>query len=145
MNLLSLQGLVTLAQGEFTIADLLQMELDILFDLDWKMLTATPADWTNLMMDVIAAANGHVVHAEQVCDRCFGQLERFAKRRSDEIEMVPPSLLALAAVVNALEVFRPTEGSSEAEEWSRFIQNVLGLNYSAEELRRVCVVLKNGR
>ncbi|KAL7467970.1 hypothetical protein ACHAXS_008194 [Conticribra weissflogii] len=145
MNLLSLQGLVTLAQGEFTIADLLQMELDILFDLDWKMLTATPADWTNLMTDVIAATNGHVVHAEQVCDRCFGQLERFAKRKSDEIEMVPPSLLALAAVVNALEVFGPTEGSSEAEEWSRFIQNVLGLNYNAEELKRVCVVLKNGR
>jgi len=149
MDLLSLAGLVTLAQGEFTISDLLQMELDILFDMNWKMLSATPMDWIHLMMEVIAAMDIDGVNTDEVYEHCISQLERIAEKRSEDIMTIPPSLLAMAVMVNALDVRGQREcpvsdGSFNAKEWSGFVQYILGLNHHNEELRRLCDLLKGG-
>mmetsp|Transcript_19192 Transcript_19192/g.39508 ORF Transcript_19192/g.39508 Transcript_19192/m.39508 type:complete len:103 (+) Transcript_19192:3-311(+) len=101
------------------------------------------------MMEVIAAMDIDGVNTNEVYEHCISQLERIAEKRSEDIMTIPPSLLAMAVMVNALDVRGQREcpvsdGSFNAKEWSGFVQYILGLNHHNEELRRLCDLLKGG-
>ncbi|KAL3793516.1 hypothetical protein HJC23_007256 [Cyclotella cryptica] len=117
LNLLSLSGLYSLCQGEFTINEMCRMELSILKSLDWKLNSGIVFDWLDLIIewgtlnvktseDVMNSIDEELAMRydwEEIRDIALFQVETAIK--SYEFMTVIPSVLALAALANSADTY----------------------------------------
>ena len=113
LNLLSIMGLSTLCQHEFTVEQLVYMEWKVLDKLNWKLVgSSTCIDWSNVLLEMlavcVASSNGH--HHSHGIDLCALDIEQEVREHTlTNLEMAmesnlitAPSLAAWAAVTRAL-------------------------------------------
>jgi len=144
LNILSLTGISSLSQNEYSLKQLVDMEMKILAMLDWKLMSVTSVDWCHLLLDFCAnvydysGGNGNRkgmrhVNLEKVRERTLTNLECAMETSL----CFAPSLVALAAVVHALDEYHVHE-----REMQRIIsmhKNIVLdlLPYGAEEVNEV--------
>ena len=103
---LSLTGIVSLSQNEYSLKHLVDMEMKILTMLDWKLMSVTSVDWSHLLLSFIAnvysddGSRKEMSHSdlEEVRECTITNLESAMETSLH----FAPSLVALAAVIHAL-------------------------------------------
>jgi len=119
LNLLSMEGLIFLCRNEFTVRELTDMEVDVLFGLDWKIAcNSTPLDWLDLFITFgetigwnISYGGGHGYQYlslqethywwKEVYELSLVQLDEAL--RSSQFMLIPPLVTSLAAFLNSME------------------------------------------
>lgn len=109
-DILSLVGLSSLSQGEFTIEEMTDAELLLLTDLEWKLGSGNTFEWLDLLLDLTTAVGSagaeygeskDRLHRNQVHESATLNLERVIE--SNTLMNVPSSTIALAAFIHAVE------------------------------------------
>jgi hypothetical protein len=148
LNLLSLTGLNSLCQGEFTVDEMCRMELSILNSLDWKLNSGLVLEWLDLIIewgvlyintseDFENSTNEELAMQydwEEIREIALFQLGTAMKKI--EFMSVIPSLLALAALANTTEMY-----DDSCFLPSRAIR-AFGFSYGVEDLSSVMTAIK---
>jgi hypothetical protein len=121
------------------------MELSILTSLEWKMNSGLVLEWLDLIFEWSALlfrgtpldSSDEVFDWEEIRERAYVQLEVVIQ--SHEFITVIPSILALAAVANALE------DHDKTLDWFDLVLNlteVLGVPFCIEDLNGVMTAME---
>lgn len=148
LNLLSLAGLYSLCQGEFTIDEMCRMELSILNSLDWKLHSGLVLEWLDLIVewgvlyfnsseDFANSTNEELATLydwEKI--REFALFQLGTAMKMCEFMSVIPSALALAALASTTEKYDDSFFLV-----SRAIR-AFGFSYGVEDLLSVMTAIK---
>ncbi|KAL7485172.1 hypothetical protein ACHAW6_012364 [Cyclotella cf. meneghiniana] len=148
LNLLSLAGLYSLCQGEFTVDEMCRMELSILNSLDWKLHSGLVLEWFDLIVewgvfyintseDFANSTNEELATLydwEKI--REFALFQLGTAMKMCEFMSVIPSVLALAALANTTEKY-----DDSLFLVSRAIR-AFGFSYGVDDLLSVMTAIK---
>lgn len=131
LHLLSFNSLHSLCQGEFTIKDKRQMELSILFTLEWRLNGGLVLEWLGLMLECMIYCQSYGLHELEKVDlellnECATSQLEFAIMSSRPLT-AKPSTLALAAIANVLEDLCEAANNHDYADWMRTFMQVLDM------------------
>jgi len=103
LNILSLAGISSLSQNEYSLEQLVEVELTIFALLEWRLMGVTPLDWSKLLLAAVdnsSSSSGYQMsHLDGVRECALGNLE---SAMGSSLHFAP-SLVALAAIIHALD------------------------------------------
>jgi hypothetical protein len=111
LHLLSLGGLHTLCQAEFSVQEMCQMELSILSTLEWRLNGGLVLEWLGLLLESAMYCHSYGLACDQtiglfdldeVKEDALFQLEAVIK--SDIPVAMKPSMMAIAVWANAMRL-----------------------------------------
>lgn len=103
LNLVSLPGLASLCQDEYSIQQLVQMEWKVLQKLNWNMAGHTSVDWCNLLLDMLTVRLGMLGNNNVDPGKIQGVALTNLETVMQANRLLTPSIVACAAVEHALD------------------------------------------
>jgi len=127
---ISMSSLSELSRGEFNSADIAEMERIILSTLKWRMHPPTVQSFIDYLLCLIPMAQGKITKAIYKRATLFGELSLFDYSFVTQSR----SLIAIAALINAMEGMEGTVSLEEQHEFYEILHYTLRLQHGTKEI-----------